>query len=137
MPTARSKWTAALAAQYTSPDIVDEAHVTARIDAAWRSKYLNTGLFPTPGAFVSGGAAFTPQEANAMFQSLIVDPYWLVNARVALENLQVGPTKATIALWGRNVFNTRSPTFGFTLGTHAVEIYETARTFGLDVTFEY
>ena len=87
--------------------------------------------------FVSGGAAFTPQEANAMFQSMTVDPYWIVNARLALEELDLGRTKATVALWGRNIFNNGSPQFGFSLGTHVVAIYEAARTFGVDLKLDF
>ena len=136
-PTVRPKWTVALSAQYTSPELFDEVHMTARVDATWRSSLTHLSSIPLPGNFTAGGAAFTPAEVAAYVRSARIDPYWLVNARVALEGLQFGRWKGTAALWSRNLFNDKSPTQTIGFLTHTTAIYEPARTFGVDLTVQF
>ena len=137
LPTMRPKWTVALSAQYTSPELFDETHMTARIDATWRSKQNGNGSIPLVGNFTSGGAAFNAAELAAYKRAGTIDSYWLANGRVALEGLKVGPWKGTAALWGRNLFNTKSKIFAVGFVSHVAAIYEPARTYGVDLSVEF
>ena len=133
----RPKWTASLSAQYTSPDLFDEVHLTARVDGNWRSRQNGSSNIPLPGGAISGGAAFTPAEVAAYMQGSTIKPYWLVNGRVALDGFRFGQVKGSVALWSRNLFNDKSMTFPIGLSYADSALYEPARTVGLDVTVEY
>ena len=137
LPAARPKWSVALSAQYTSPELFDEVHLTARFDATWRSSAQHIASIPLPGNFTGGGAAFNAQEVALYMDSGKIDPYWLANARVALEGLQFGRWRGTAALWSRNLFNDKSPTQPIGFLSHTSAIYETARSFGVDLTVEF
>jgi iron complex outermembrane receptor protein len=142
-PQARPKWTLQFAGQFTSDPVYKDAHITARLDANFKSSQFlgvslpaaqtaNTGLLS--GNFSS---VYTQAESDAYKHAMTTDPYWLVNARVALENIEIGPAKGTVALWGRNLFDNRSAVYAVGLISMISAVYEPARTFGVDVTFEY
>jgi outer membrane protein OmpA-like peptidoglycan-associated protein len=61
---------------------------------------------------------------------------WLVNTRVALEDINLGSTSAEIALWAKNLLDDREITQFVGLGPVGSVIYEPARTFGVDVRFD-
>jgi iron complex outermembrane receptor protein len=95
------------------------------VDANWRGKTR-----------VSSNA--TP-EIQA---GTVVKDAWVVNARVALTDFDLANGKATLALWGRNIFdnkdlaNSTAVPFG-ALGTLVAAMYERARTYGVDLTFDF
>ena len=65
---------------------------------------------------------------------------WIVNTRVALKDVPLGRTKAEVALWARNLTNDRSATFPLGFSNPAFlfsTTYQRARTFGIDVNFDY
>jgi iron complex outermembrane receptor protein len=142
-PQSRPKWTAQLAAQYTSDPIYGDAHITARIDANFKSRQFlgvslpaaqtaNTGLLT--GNFA---AIYTPAEMAAYKKALTADAYWLVNARIGLDDIAIGQFKGSVALWARNLFNDKSMVYGVGIISAAVGVYEPARTFGVDVTMNF
>jgi iron complex outermembrane receptor protein len=142
-PQGRPKWTSQLAAQYTSDPVFKEAYVSFRIDGNYKSKQFlgislplaqttNTGLLT--GNFAS---IYTPAEGDALKRALTANAYWLVNARLALENIDVGGKKASVALWARNLFNNKSLLYGNSLISLGHGNYEPARTFGVDATVKF
>jgi len=142
----RPKWTGNLAAQYESGEVMKGGHAVFRVDGNFRSKIVMTSD-STVGAGSYGvidpailAAATTP------FQ-------WVVNARAGLADMDVAGGKASVSVWGRNIFNNRhivqytgldftggpnpAAPNGAQTGAVGSAIYERARTFGVDVTFEF
>jgi hypothetical protein len=56
---------------------------------------------------------------------------------VALDGFKVAGADATVALWARNLFDNRSMTYVTSLVTQLSTNYETARTFGVDLSIDF
>jgi iron complex outermembrane receptor protein len=120
------KWTVNLYGQYETEPVYRDARVTFRMDAMWRSRML---VDPNPdiGLIVPEFAPYAYAPAT-----------WVVNGRIALEDIPAGPGKATVALWVRNLTDDRSMTFPTGLTTFLrTTSFQPARTFGVDVSFKY
>jgi iron complex outermembrane recepter protein len=119
-------WTSDLSAQYETPPLFREARLVFRTDANWRDKELTDAN--------SGRAITFP-----VFAPLAASPAtWLVNARVALEDIKMGPTTGEIALWGRNLSNSDVTQFPLTFLSYAGSAdFQPARTFGADFSLKF
>jgi iron complex outermembrane receptor protein len=138
----RPKYTAQLAAQWTSDPVYGDAHLTARIDGDWRSKEYLTNAFAAASVANAGlvadpAAVYNDAEYAAYKKAETSGARWLVNARLALEDISVAGKTASVALWGRNIFNDKSASYSFSGVTASPIIYEAARTYGVDVSFEF
>jgi iron complex outermembrane receptor protein len=129
IPTYRPKWTANLSAQYETGEVVAGAHASFRVDATYRSKSYT----------MSGGAVLNNVVNPAgIITATTVPSAWLVNGRIALTDIAFGDRlKGTIAVWGRNIFDNKDPSFTAYLGPFTGAIYERARTFGVDLSAEF
>ncbi|HKX78927.1 MAG TPA: TonB-dependent receptor [Novosphingobium sp.] len=123
--TIRPKWTANLSGQYDTEPLFGDATMMFRVDAIWRASFFALGN-PVPAAYQ---AVYAP--------ILKVDPIWKVNARIAVRDIDFGPGKAELALWGRNLFNSvsLSQPLDFTFITMAT--WDANRTYGVDLTFDF
>jgi iron complex outermembrane receptor protein len=130
LPFQRPKWTGNLAAQYESGELWLGSHFTARVDGNFRSKILMTSDI-TPG---TGPTAATDP---ALVKAATTPFQWIVNGRVGLTGIDFGPTKAEVSLWGRNILNNRNITQFVGLNLVGSVIYERARTYGVDVSFNF
>jgi iron complex outermembrane receptor protein len=133
LPIYRPRWTANLSAQYTTEPVWGDANVTARLDANYRSRQWGISAVPV----ISTASGFTATEQAAFKSAGSIPGYWLMNGRVALQNISVGKMHGTLALWGRNLFDNKSPTLMQSVVLVIATTYEPARTFGLDFTLEY
>jgi iron complex outermembrane receptor protein len=126
----RPSFTGSLGAQYTtSEEIWWGSHLTARIDANFRSAALLTS---------NTISATSPNAPDPAIINAATSPFvWLVNTRVALADIDLGPTHAEVALWARNLLDNREIVQYVGLGPVGSAIYEPARTFGLDVRFDF
>ncbi|CAN7444825.1 TonB-dependent receptor [Phenylobacterium sp. LjRoot225] len=118
--TYRPKWTTNLSAQYDTEPLFDDAHLSFRVDANFRSSSLLAA------------------DAPPQFQPIVTIPsIWIVNGRVALADLNIAGHTGEIALWGKNLTNDKhmamSSSFTFMYPT----TYERARTFGVDLKFDW
>ena len=128
-PAQRPNFTGTLGAQYTSDELWRGSHLTARIDANFRSEALMTS---------NTISANSPNVPDPAVLAAATSPFvWLVNARVALAEIDLGDTKAEVALWGKNLLDNREVTQYVGLGPVGAVIYEQARTFGVDVRFDF
>jgi iron complex outermembrane receptor protein len=129
-PQQRPNFTGTLGAQYTSDEeLWRGSHWTARIDANFRSAALLTSnTIAGPGSTVTDPAIV--KAATSPF-------VWLVNSRIALADIDFGDTKAEVAVWGRNLLDNREITQFVGLGLVGSVIYEQARTYGVDVRFDF
>ncbi|HKX77915.1 MAG TPA: TonB-dependent receptor [Novosphingobium sp.] len=124
VPTVRPKWTSNLSAQYDTQPLVGDAYLMFRVDGAWRSKSRQLGnpisMYP---------ASFGPIITS--------DAMWLVNARVALRDFDLAGSKAELAVWGRNLTDSDNPGQPIDFAFAATSTYQSARTYGVDLTFEF
>lgn len=128
-PFQRPNFTGTLGAQYTSDELWRGSHLTARIDANFRSETLMTSnTVSTQSPTVSDPDIL--RAANSPF-------VWLVNTRVALSEIDLGATRAEVALWSKNLLDEREIVQYVGLGLVGSVIYEPARTFGVDVRFDF
>jgi len=114
----RPKWVANLSAQWVSPPVVGDARFNIRADANYRSEH-------------DGGSNLTFRSRTR------VPSIWVVNARIALDDLDLGPVKGSLALWAHNLFDEGSPRYILGTPLAVAAIYERARTVGLDFTAEF
>jgi len=128
-PAQRPNFTGTLGAQYTSGEIWQGAHLVARLDANFRSNAIMTS---------NTISANSPTKPDPAILYAANSPFvWLLNGRVALADIDLGETKAEVALWGRNLLDEREVTQFVGLGPVGSVIYEQARTFGVDVRFDF
>jgi iron complex outermembrane receptor protein len=123
-PTLRPKWTGNLWAQYESEPLFGDATLMLRADGNYRSRvYFDANRN-------RGVAAF----ANSVSSG----PNWIVNGRAALRNFKISGVDAELAVWGRNVFNSKEPVFVLNIGNFSSGgTFESARTFGADLIINW
>jgi iron complex outermembrane receptor protein len=129
-PFQRPNFTGTLGSQYTtSEEMWLGSHLTARIDANFRSATLMTS---------NTISATSPNASDPAILNAATSPFvWLVNTRVALADIDLGATHAEVALWCRNLLDNREIVQYVGLGPVGSAIYEPARTFGVDVRFDF
>ena len=129
-PFQRPNFTGTLGAQYTGADeLWRGSHVTARIDANFRSETLMTS---------NTISSSSPNASDPAILNAATSPFvWLVNTRVALADIDVYGKKAEVALWSKNLLDNREIVQFVGLGPVGSAIYEQARTFGVDVRVDF
>jgi iron complex outermembrane receptor protein len=129
LPLNRPKWTGNGSIQYETGEVLAGGHLVFRGDANYRSKtYLGT---TTPG-----------RNNSAAVAAVTTSNSWVVNGRIALSDFDLSGAKAEIALWGRNIFDNRqlNSVTQIALGSAGIiypGMYERARTFGVDLSFDF
>lgn len=119
------EWTANLNAQYELPISGDTSFVV-RMDGNYRSKN-NADANPNIGQFIP---TFAPYA--------VVGGRWLLNGRAAIKNISLGPVKGELALWGRNLTDNKSMAYPLPFAQIVrTASFETARSYGLDLTVKY
>jgi len=122
-PTFRPEWTANAYAQFTSEPIWGDTIFTARVQGNYQSQMRASANVNIKSVF----AGYTD----------VVEGYWLINARAALEKLAIGPFEGTFAVWGKNLSDNKSLSFPFNQSGAASGTYIEPRRFGVDLTIEY
>jgi iron complex outermembrane receptor protein len=120
LPENRPKWTANWSIQYQTRPLIDNASLSFRIDANFRSEVNLIGSPPTA----------------AIRDLTTVPDQVIVNGRLALRDLEFGRLKGQIALWGKNLFDNRQLNNVLSLSLVYAGTFERARQFGVDLTFE-
>jgi iron complex outermembrane receptor protein len=121
LPLGRPKWTVSGAAQYDTPEVLMGGHLTIRGDVNYKSKtYLGYNL-PEP-----------------QLDAVTTRNSFIVNGRIALVDSEIfGNTKAQVALWGRNLLDNRQIINVTNLNFLYPAGYERARTYGVDLSFDF
>jgi len=120
----RPKWTNNFAIQYDTQPLFGDATMMFRLDGQWRSKYTAVGQ---PSTSFPGGKTAVD----------IVRSMWMLNGRVALKDIDIAGAKAEVGLWGRNLTDADRPAQPINLGSVMATNYIEARTYGVDVVFEF
>jgi len=119
-------WTSDLSAQYETMPLFGEARLVLRTDANWRDKELTD---PNSGRS-SIYPSFAPIHSSPAT--------WIVNARVVLEQIKLGPTTGEVALWARNLTNSDVTTFPLSFLSYAASAsFQPARTYGADFSIKF
>ncbi|MDE2436413.1 MAG: TonB-dependent receptor [Sphingomonadales bacterium] len=122
-PTYFSKWTGRAAASYNSPELgAGGPHLSAMVEGRYRSSYYLTS---TPLRNLLTGL---PALENVNQQPA----YWLVNGRLGLADLSVGGAKASLSVFGDNIFDKRYISFGAPV-LFFTGAYERGRTYGVEL----
>ena len=123
----RPSWTANLYGTYETQPLIGDATMQFRVDAAYRSKGLLTN---TPVGTVARMGAFNAAYIN-------VPAHWKMNARAALRNINLGGIKAEVAVWAKNLTNTKYHNAALFLSQGTALNYDPARTYGLDFGIQF
>lgn len=126
----RPNWTLNNSIQYQTPKVIAGGRMVFRTDATYKSKSIGSADI-TPG---NGPSALVDP---AYRESVTVPANWIVNGRIGLEGFDVGGSKATFAVFGKNIFDNRDVNGVVGLGFATAVTYERSRTFGVDFTIEY
>ena len=113
--------------QVITKPVFAEATMLFRLDALYQGRYRAI----TDPDIATNVPAFAPYEFSPS--------RWLLNARIALRDIPLGNrAKAELAGFGRNLTNNRDPNFPFPFGNILFsDAYQTARTYGVELTFKY
>lgn len=124
--TFASKWQGRASAQYDAPEMAMGGYLSGRVDARYRSR---APLVSTPFYDLSGNVADLERYAHT-------SAYWLVDGRIGWMNMPLGGAKASLSLFGQNLFNKHYDPFGSPV-LQLVASYERGRTYGVElgVTF--
>ena len=115
-----------MSAQYVTKPLFGETTLLLRTDATWRSK-MRFDANPNIATLIP---AFAPFEFSPA--SLVM------NARVALQNIEFSGAKFEVAAWARNLTDNKAPTYGLGFSDYLRSAsYQPARTVGVDVIFRY
>jgi iron complex outermembrane receptor protein len=121
----RPKWSGSASAQYETAEVFAGGHLSLRVDANFRGKMRIASTNTVPIQSVTR-----------------VGDQWIINARAALADFDLANGKATLAVWGRNLTNNKdlansTPVQFGALGAIVGAMYERARTYGVDLTFDF
>jgi iron complex outermembrane receptor protein len=123
--TNRPKWTGTLWAAYESPPLADEMTFNLRADASYQSRMAIDVPVTRPAAFAPFAAA---RDAPA---------YWVVNGRASLRRIPLGGVDVEVAIWGKNLTNTRVQNFALIQALATGVNFIPARTYGVDLSVEF
>ena len=125
-PTGQPKFAGTVNAQYVTPPLFGDATLLLRADMTFQSK---TRVIGGHGV-IEDYPVFAPYEFQPSKQ--------LVNARIALRDVDLGGANVEIGLWSRNLFDNKKPMYPFQYPYFLMTTtYEPARTYGLDVIVKF
>lgn len=125
----RPEWVGNFSAQYEVFDVLGGT-LSLRSDLNYKSETLLSNDI-TPG---SGPTAMVDPlyEAGVTGQE-----QFILNGRIALKDLPIGPVYGEIGLWGKNLLDDDSIIQATGLGFAVAVQYQQARTYGIDVAIEF
>lgn len=122
--TGRPEWTGSVYGSYETKPLFGETRLVLRADAFYQSK-INLSSNPIRDDI----------PAN---QNVLVTPgYWTINSRISLGDLRLGSINAELALWGKNLTDRKDATTVLFTPLATSAAYVPARTYGLDLMFDF
>lgn len=123
--TLSPEWTGNINAHYQTLPLFDDAYLSFSITGIWRD---DMRFDPNETR-----AAATPANRATEFSAST----WMVNARVALQDIKIGDWKAQVALWGRNLADDDKPIFSLPVNGSTALAYNEEPTYGIEFTVQY
>ena len=106
--------------------LFDDTTLMLRADGLYHSKSLFT---------VNALTETYADKSNSSVTS--VNGFWLINARMALRHLKIGPADAELALWGKNLTDNKDPVFVLITPLATSANYGPSRTYGIELSVEF
>lgn len=126
LPSITPEWTASLGANYQSqPLFSSTAYLDYSISANWRDKMR---LHPNPNA-----GTVIPNYKDMEYS----DAGWVVNARIAIREIQLESLKGELAVWGKNLTDNDDPIYGLLYGFANGGNFMESRSVGVDFIVRY
>ena len=133
-----SKLTTQLGAEYRLAEMGSGGQPFIRIDSQYRSSFNLTaypaGISSTQAAAIQAGNM--PANIAAQEEINRVKGFWLVDGRVGVADLPLGPTEVNLSLWGQNLFNVHKTTFGASVISLTGQ-FSRGRTYGLELSARF
>jgi iron complex outermembrane receptor protein len=111
--------------------------VFARTD--WAEFMAHVEVFWQDQSYAAALWTGTYSNDPVVFEPIKIDERTIVNARIGIENVELGSGTLRASLWARNAFDQDYNTFGINFASLGVitEQYGEEATFGLDITYEF
>lgn len=122
LPTRRPRWTGQLFGQVSAP-IENFGTASFRLDATYQGRTRLT----TQTAYADA----------ALNRVVTLDPFWLLNARASLSDVDLSGAKARLSFFVQNLTNKKNLEFSADLGSVIIGTFRQPRTYGLDLSFEF
>jgi iron complex outermembrane receptor protein len=141
-------WTISLNATYDTPKFGNGMFIEIQADSSYSTTYHSIAHPLTSAAFgnVDGTvlpsalwASYGSQTAylEALDHAANLGGYWLANARISLADIPLGPTKARLSGYVKNLTNSQHITYSQNYGTNVLGVFEQDRTFGVDLRVNF
>ena len=107
----------------------DFGEITGWVNLNWQDEWFTTAAST---AVIDG----TP----VVYEPQVMDERTVIDARLSLENIEVGDGNLRFTLWGKNLTDEDYSTYGINFGASLgllTENYGDPRTWGLEVAYEY
>lgn len=107
----------------------DFGDITGFLNVNWQDEWYETAAWT---AVVGGDPVVYPHQK--------MDSRTVVDARLNLENVEIGDGNLRLTLWGKNLFDEEYPTYSINFGSSVgiiTENYGDPRTWGVELAYEY
>jgi len=108
--------------EYRAPAMANGSRLSFRLDASYTG---DVDFLLIPAADAELREASTSQA------------HWLVNGRVSLADVPVGPSLLRLSFWGQNLFNKRYVEYASDISGFVAASFNRPRTYGFDATIEF
>ena len=109
--------------------------VTGYVNLNWQDEWFASAAYPALVAVSRNGPT-----VPVLYENRELDARTLIDARLSLENVEVGDGMMRFTLWGKNLTDESYPTYGINFGNDLgliTQNYGDPRTFGIEVAYEY
>lgn len=130
--TIRPTFMSNLSAEYVQP-LDDGMRLALRVEGALRSKIVvGTSAYSSAGFEAAG----LPYDNDYMNAANTQKALLTLNARLSLMDVPLGPTTATVSLWGRNLTNKQQINMISNTGVTAAVLFDDPVTYGIDLSIK-
>ncbi|MBK6740369.1 MAG: TonB-dependent receptor [Haliea sp.] len=109
--------------------------VTGYVNLNWQDEWFASAAYPALVAVSRNGPT-----VPVLYDNPEMDARTVVDARLSLENVEVGDGAMRFTLWGKNLTDEDYSTYGINFGNDIgllTQNYGDPRTFGIEVAYEY
>jgi len=122
----RPDWTAGVNATYETPALFGDTTLQFRADGLYRSA-VGMSISPAVEVYADG--------SNSAVER--IPGFWLVNGRIALRHLALGPVEGELSLWGKNLTNRKDATNVLWTPLATAANYVEPRTYGAELSIQF
>lgn len=109
--------------------------VTGYVNLNWQDEWYASAAYPALVAVSRGGPT-----VPVLYENREMDARTLVDARLSLENIEVGDGMMRVTLWGKNLTDEDYSNYGINFGNDIgliTQNYGDPRTYGIEFAYEY